>query len=532
MNLGQRLIRWLEAYGVEHVFGIPGVHTVELYRGLATSPIRHITPRHEQGAGFMADGYARVSGKPGVCLLITGPGLSNAATAMGQALADSIPMLVITGVNPSGSLGSRMGHLHELPNQSAFAAEVSVFSQTIFSAAQLDEAMARAFAVFASARPGPVHLEIPIDLMATPADGSLPTVPPVSPPALSPEGRSSVAALLSEAKAPVILAGGGVRDAAVPLRALAEALDAPVVQTVNARGVLPHDHPLSVCASPSLEAVRRLIDGSDVVLAVGTELGPTDYGITDRRPFQCAGALIRIDIDPQQLARFPGVKHVICADAGLALTALAEAVLPRAAGAGAARAEAAIAQSAAELPLDYRRCVEIVDRLWAVAPTARIVGDSTRIVYAGNLLCRAPGPGRWFGSSSGFGTLGFALPAAIGAKLADMTSPVIGLIGDGGLQFTLSEMASAPDANAPVILLVWNNQGYQEIKSFMIAGEITPEGVDLFTPDFQMIAKAMGWGATRLSSLDELEAAFGDALADGRSHLIELPEEVALAGLT
>ncbi|MEM9956566.1 MAG: thiamine pyrophosphate-dependent enzyme, partial [Pseudomonadota bacterium] len=205
---------------------------------------------------------------------------------------------------------------------------------------------------------------------------------------------------------------------------------------------------------------------------------------------------------------------------------------PRAAGAGAARAEAAMAQSASELPLDYRRCVEIVDRLWAVAPTARIVGDSTRIVYAGNLLCRAPGPGQWFGSSSGFGTLGFALPAAVGAKLADMRSPVIGLIGDGGLQFTLSEMASAPDANAPVILLVWNNQGYQEIKSFMIAGEIAPEGVDLFTPDFQMIAKAMGWGATRLSSPDELEAAFSDALADGRSHLIELPEEVALAGLT
>ena len=143
---GEVLVKLLEGYGVEQVFGIPGVHTVELYRGLARSSINHVTPRHEQGAGFMADGYARTSGKPGVCFIITGPGMTNITTAMGQAYADSIPMLVISSVQSRSQLGGGRGKLHELPNQGALVAGVAAFSHTLMSAAELPAVLARAFA--------------------------------------------------------------------------------------------------------------------------------------------------------------------------------------------------------------------------------------------------------------------------------------------------------------------------------------------------------------------------------------------------
>src|ERR1041384_3946145 len=155
-SCGEYLVKLLEAYGVELVFGIPGVHTVELYRGLPATRIRHVTPRHEQGAGFMADGYARVSGRPGVCFIITGPGMTNIATAMAQAYADSIPMLVISAVNALGQIGSGEGWLHELQDQRQLVKQVSAFSHTVTRPEELAKVVARAFALFSGSRPRPV----------------------------------------------------------------------------------------------------------------------------------------------------------------------------------------------------------------------------------------------------------------------------------------------------------------------------------------------------------------------------------------
>ena len=164
-TIGEALVRDLEARGVRVVFGIPGVHTVELYRGLGGSKIRHVTPRHEQGAGFMADGYARVSGNPGVAFVITGPGVTNTLTPMGQARADSVPILVISGVNRLASLGKGLGHLHELPDQRGMTALVARSSERVEKAGDLAGALDRAFAGFATARPGPAHIEVPLDVM-------------------------------------------------------------------------------------------------------------------------------------------------------------------------------------------------------------------------------------------------------------------------------------------------------------------------------------------------------------------------------
>ncbi|MFN4173424.1 MAG: thiamine pyrophosphate-binding protein, partial [Pseudorhodobacter sp.] len=251
ISTGVYLTHLLRAYGVDTVFGIPGVHTIELYRGLAGSGIRHVTPRHEQGAGFMADGYARASAtrgssRPGVCFIISGPGMTNIFTAMGQAYGDSIPMLVISTVNAHGRMGSGRGWLHELPDQQAMAAGVSAFSRTIHRPEDLAPALAEAFAVFDSARPRPVHLELPIDVMLADA-GHLPL--PAAPVRTSragpdPAGVAAAAALLQSAHAPLSLTGGGALGAADALPALATALDAPLVMTTNARGLLPPGHAL------------------------------------------------------------------------------------------------------------------------------------------------------------------------------------------------------------------------------------------------------------------------------------------------
>ena len=164
MATGVALAHLLEAHGVRHVFGIPGVHNVEFYRGLWDTKIRHISPRHEQGAGFMADGYARATGKPGVAMVITGPGLTNIATAMGQAYGDSVPLLVFSSVNQRHELGLGKGYLHEMPNQRNLSAGLTAFSHTLLRPDELPEVLRAAFAVFNSSRPRPVHIEIPIDV--------------------------------------------------------------------------------------------------------------------------------------------------------------------------------------------------------------------------------------------------------------------------------------------------------------------------------------------------------------------------------
>ncbi|MDP3961053.1 MAG: thiamine pyrophosphate-binding protein, partial [Pseudorhodobacter sp.] len=344
-TVGQALIMGLAARGVEVVFGIPGVHTIELYRGLAGCGIRHVTARHEQGAGFMADGYARVSGKPGVALVITGPGLTNALTAMAQARADSVPVLVISGVNRRDSLGRGLGLLHELPDQAALVGALCPTFQ-ISDPAAVGPTLSAVFAALTSLRPGPVHLEVPTDVMALPcpAPGTPGSAPPR--PLADPAQLADAARRLASARHPLILAGGGARHAGAVLQALAERLDAPVVETSNARGLL-HGHALVVPASPSMAAVRALIAASDQVLAVGTELGPTDYDMYGRGGLPDLAGMIRIDLCPAQLARHPAAL-TLQGDVGATLTALLPRLAPARHGA-ASRAATTRTAARAEL---------------------------------------------------------------------------------------------------------------------------------------------------------------------------------------
>lgn len=513
ISTGVYLIHLLRAWGVDTVFGIPGVHTIELYRGLAGSGIRHVTPRHEQGAGFMADGYARASGKPGVCLIISGPGMTNMLTAMGQAYGDSIPMLVISTVNAHGRMGSGAGWLHELPDQSALVAGVSAFSRTVHRPEDLAPTLAEAFVVFEGARPRPVHIELPIDVLLAPVGHlALPSsIPRVYPPAPDPAAVAAAARMLSDAARPVILAGGGAaRAGAVP--ALARALDAPVVMTTNARGLLAPDDPLAVSLSASMPEVRAMVAGADVVLAMGTELGPTDYDMYEDGGFAVPGRLIHVDIDPRQMARGGRSPDLaLAADAGLSAAALLADVTPRKPGDGAARAATARA-GRSRLAAPMQADIALLETVRDTLPGLLIVGDSTQATYAGNLGFAAGRAGGYFNSATGFGTLGYGLPAAIGAALAERR-PVVALSGDGGLLFVLGELSSAVEAQVPVILLLYDNQGYGEIKSSMMAQNVPPLGVDIMTPDLAGIARLCGWAVEEVATPEALRAGLLAAVA-------------------
>ncbi|MHA7971314.1 5-guanidino-2-oxopentanoate decarboxylase [Rhizobium sp. CAU 1783] len=527
-TVGEALVDILEANGVDVVFGIPGVHTVELYRGLAGAKIRHVTPRHEQGAGFMADGYARVSGKPGVCLVITGPGLTNTITAMAQAQQDSVPLLVISGVNARSSLGHGRGRLHELPDQRAMIASFALMSHTLLEPEDLPAVMKRAFAILRSGRPGPVHIEIPTDVMARPIALPQPENPPV------PRPRADIASVLDlaqrcrQAKRAVILCGGGAVSAAPGIEVLAERLDAPVVTTVNARGMF-YRHPLSVPASPSLAAVRRLIADADLVLALGTQMGQTDYDMYADNGFpELPQTLVRVDIDAAQLARGPSASLPILSTVNNLvddlLTELAEFGGEKTDAQGALRALQAREAALAELTPKMRCEISILETIRETLPGAIIVGDSTQAVYSGNLYYEADRLHGWFNAATGYGALGYGPPAAIGASIAEPTTQIVCLVGDGGLQFSLAELGAAKDAGAQVIFLVWNNDGYQEIETYMIEQGIVPEGVKPSPPDFLKIAEAYGLPAVRLSDVDALPAALVDASRTLGPTLIEIHE--------
>ena len=524
LTCGELLVQWLEYYGVETVFGIPGVHTVELYRGLPNTDIRHVTPRHEQGAGFMADGYYRASGKVGVCFIITGPGMTNIMTAMAQALADSIPMLVISSVNKVQHTGSGEGHLHELHDQQGMVSKVALMSKTIWQPESLPKVIAEAFALFNGTRPGPVHIQLPIDVIT--ADASHVAKPPklnkidaslnsqsasnilaqlqANKPLPHPAQLDLIIEQLKSAKNPVLLYGGGCVDVNHDAQKLAELIDAPTFLTINAKGLLPPAHPLSLGSNQSLDVGRAVISEADLVLAIGTELGETDYDVFFNGGFQINGTLIRIDCDAQQLQRPFRADIALLSDAQMAISGLCTRLenqpLNHQALVRVAKVKQALIE---EMTPDFAGQNALLQLIRDEVKDVIFVGDSTQPVYSGNLGFEALATRRWFNSSTGFGTLGYGLPAAIGAMIGSK-SPVVSLIGDGGIQFTIAELICAAELELPLIVLLWNNQGYGEIRRYMEEGGLPLIGVNIKTPNFEPLAAGFGAGYRRITAKQQL----------------------------
>ncbi|GBL20408.1 probable 2-ketoarginine decarboxylase AruI [Acidimicrobiaceae bacterium] len=508
LRVGEAIIDLLaREYGVDVVFGIPGVHNIELYRGLHRSGVRAISPRHEQGAGFMADGWSIVNGRPGVCVLISGPGITNVMTPIAQAYHDSRPMFVLASTTPTNALGKSFGPLHDLPDQAALARSVCAFSETVTDPLQLPALIERAWNIFTSARPRPVHIAIPMDVLEQSCEPFTRVNISAAKPVAEARDINRAIEILNSALDPVIIAGGGAIAASTQLIALAEILDAPVLLTGNAKGVVPSSHRL--CAGNCLVfgRVQRDIEAADVVIVVGTELSDTDL-YNNGRALNLAGKIVRIDIDHEQLTRRTTPTVGLVGDAAQTLQAIISRLKPRAQTNGETRARTWREHARAKTNKVF---VPWLTAIEAELPSNAIVAlDSTQLAYSAHWWLPAVQSRSWL-APYGFGTLGCALPMAIGASVAAPSRPVLVIAGDGGWLFTVAEMAAAKDLNCKIVFVLWDNSGYEQIRDSFDDVKAPQMGVDVSSHDPLMIARGFGWSASEVTTPEQLSVTLRDA---------------------
>ncbi len=515
MRLGQAISSLLTDYGVTHVFGIPGVHTLELFRNIDESGLHVTVPRHEQGAAFMADAFTRVTGTPGVCYLITGPGVLNALTPIAQAWHDSIPMLVIGSTVTRAELGAHRGTLHDTPDLASVLRPFTLISETATTVERVTEIIDEAFERWQSERPRPVYIGIPRDLLEQEV-GELarPTprrAPAPAPATASPELHAAVARI-AQATRPVIIAGGGARHDGAAIHALAERLGAPVVLTGNAKGLLPEDHPLTAGVSMPFPRTLEMVSDADLIVALGTELSDFEVLFTGAAEPTMAD-IVRVDIDPHvthpQQSR--ATVHARVADFVTAALRELPAPAPAASAAGYARAAAARAGLAEARSTDPH--TPWIDAIGAALGEDTIVtADSAQVAYQAHHFLELNTPGRWL-APYGYGTLGPALPMAIGAAIASPDTPVIALAGDGSALFTIQELATAADLGANLTFVIWDNGGYREIEVSFERAAIEPAGVRTSAHDLGQIATGFGAALMRPTTPAELTAALRSASA-------------------
>ncbi len=525
--LGAQISHMLKARGVDVIFGIPGVHNQELYRGIEEAGITHVLARHEQGAGFMADGYARASGRPGVAYVITGPGLTNLMTPLGQAYSDSVPVLAISsGLN---DVAARQGQLHQMLDQRAAAATVCAASDEARDADAAYALIDRAFAAFAGARPRPRHVQVPIPLL----EGDAPSPPP--PPAAPVLPRAPDAVLeqavcaLVAAKKPLFILGGGARGAAPVMADLLALTGGAAFVTYAGRGCVPQDNPMFCGSYLSRPDSARVLAEADLIVAAGTELAQVDLW-RDDPGHRCP--VLRIDIDPGVLAQCRAGDIPVLADAGAFLQALRIAIPARAEARAPAWDAAGIAAARrrwrAEVEAEYPGVVPVVEALRACLPDdAMIYSDMTQFAYAAKEVWDMPRPGHWH-HPFGFGTLGYALPAAIGGALARPGLPTIAIAGDYGFQYTLQELGTAVELGFPLPILLWDNGKLGAIEASMTRAQIAPNAVIARNPDFLALARAYGAHAADPDSAGGLARALTAAFAADRPTLIRVTPAMAV----
>ncbi|MFI0713380.1 5-guanidino-2-oxopentanoate decarboxylase [Streptomyces inhibens] len=529
---GEALVRALAAHGTDLAFGIPGTHNLEIYRHLAPYGIRHLAPRHEQGAGYAADGYARAAGRPGVAITTTGPALLNIAAAVGQAYSDSVPLLVVSPGMPLRHPRLATGMLHEMPSQTEAFRHITAFSHRVSSVEEIGAAVARAFTLFRTQRPRPVHIEVPLDLLTAAEPAGAPRVaPPHLPVRPRPEALREAAEALRRARRPALVLGGGAHGAGAEALALAERLGAAVATTANGKGAFPESHPRALGVRLHTPAVQKWLAGCDAVLAVGTELAESDLWSA---PPALTGTLIRVDIDPAQMFAVLPADIALVGEARETLRALWDE-LPRVrdedgstTGSAPAPVDAAALRAEADAGTadgrDGRRLPFLAAIRSVLPPGAVLTSDSAQCCYNGALphLPVDP-PGRYL-HPTGFGTLGYALPAAIGAKAGAPERPVVALSGDGGFQFTVQELATAADLALPLPVVVFDNGGYGEIRDEMAARGDAPVAVDHPPLDLGALARAYGGHGARATTPAALADALRTALTVPGPTVITVPE--------
>jgi acetolactate synthase-1/2/3 large subunit/5-guanidino-2-oxopentanoate decarboxylase len=494
----------LKSRGVEVIFGIPGVHNQEMYRGIEEAGITHVLARHEQGAGFMADGYARATGKPGIAYVITGPGLCNIMTPMGQAYSDSVPMLVIASC--LDDVAARKGQLHQMRDQEGAAATVCDWSETARSAEAAYALVDRAFEEYrATSRRRPKALHVPIHLLEADA--------PAAPAPLKEFARTKqtspdvqqILDRLSDAQRPLFVFGGGVRAASDVAEVLRKTAAASFVSYAG-RGIVPPDNPLYYGSSLARPSSAEEIAKSDLVIAIGTELAEVDLW---RHLLGHRAPLIRVDIDPVVLADPQQADLRVAADADAVLEALNNRLPAKAKSSAWNEQEVAAVRSRWRAEVDAERpgIVPVCEALRdCVPPDTMIYSDMTQMAYVAKEVWDMPRPGHWH-HPYGFGTLGYATPAAIGGAVARRGKPTLAIIGDYGFHYTMQELGVAVELGLSLPILLWDNAKLKEIEDSMVRAQIAPNAVIARNPDFCKLAEAFGARAEAPTNLAEMQKA-------------------------
>ncbi len=525
------LVECLLGEGVEILFGIPGVGTLAVYDAFVDHPgLRHIEVRHEQSAVFMADGFARATGRPGVAFTSNGPGALNSITAMATAHNDSVPLLHLVSENPPEVRRKGKGHFHDISDQFGIFRPVIGHGAGVALPEEIPAAVASAFFALRNRRPRPALVEFYNEaLTGLTAAGPVP-VAPAPTPVIDAAAVSAVAETLAGAERPMIWAGGGVAtaEAAGALLALAERLGAPVITTQKGKGGMPAEHPLHVGNWANEQPVRDLIDASDVLLAVGTRFS---YFPTGGWSLRLPPTIVQIDLDPAELGRNYRIAVGLRSDALTGLTAVMSELDRLDVGSRRWRDDE-VASALAEVrnavgaPLE----IEVLDRLRTALPGDSLVfNDPTTIAFWARSHWATDHPRTWF-VPSGFGTLGFALPAAIGAKFGRPDTPVVAIMGDAGVMFTIQDLMTAIQHRVPVILLVFNDEGYGVERRHQDHLYGRRSGVDVTPPDFVALARAFGAEGVRVDEPTRVGEAVTAALGAGGPVLIEVPNRFGHPG--
>jgi acetolactate synthase-1/2/3 large subunit len=524
MTGGRAVAQALKAEGIDHVFGIVGTHDCPLFDGVYGDPhFKVVTVRHEQGASLMAAGYARASGRIAACFVVPGPGLTNALTGMGMAYSESAPMLVFGGQNALAQLEREGGYFHELNNSLAVGRSVSGYATRVSAPADVPRAIREAMRAMRCGRPRPAYLELPLDVQGGEADIAELAPEQYRRPTGNPAAIAQAVAALKSAQRPFVFAGGGVEsaDATEALSRVAELLGAPVVTSVFGRGAISDRHPLALGDGwGRFDLYDELLQQADLALVVGSRIDVvSDFNLGAR----FAARIVQIDIDPLVIGQRRPVEVGIVGDAALTLDALLTQLGGSASRAAWFDCAGFRARKHARLKEQAGPVLEVIEALRAATPDDTIfVDDLTLVGYWMPLLMQTYLP-RTLIHPGTYGTLGYSLPAAIGAKLACPQQPVVSISGDGGFLFTLQELATASQLGLDLVAIVFNDEAFGAIRKFqdrMFAGRHI--GDQLRNPDFVKLGEAFGAHGVRVEAGD-LAATVKRAQQAGGLWLIEVP---------
>lgn len=508
----------LREHGIEVAFGLPGVHNLALWPACAAAGVRIVGARHEQGAVYAADGFARATGWFGVALTTTGPGAANTLGAVGEAWASHSAVVVIATDIPSTQRtpGVYRGALHECRDQAAMFTPVTKSSVVVRTADELGVVIMRAARLALTAPQGPVYVEIPTDLLAAAAalpdhrDASLVTQAAVDP----------ILDAIAASSRPLLWVGGGGRDAGAEIDRLATALGAPVITTYQARGVLPADHPLLVAAPPHEPPVTELIARADLAIVIGSDL---DAMNTMGWRLPLPEHRVAINMDRADATKSYPMDAVVTGVAAERVALVADAIVARAPWAGDLDALVAALRDELRTTPETRSSMEFVERTEAALPSDAVVFADMCIGgywLAGHLRVHEP---RSLHYPMGWGTLGFAFPASIGAAVAHQATgrPVVSVIGDGGMLFALGELATVAQEGLALTTVVIDDGGYGMLR-YGHEGE-ADLGTELRSPDFAAVARAFGITARAVKGVGaDYEAALAEGVKSGEPNLLHV----------